>query len=212
MQTKLTQYGLKWDPRRHLRGKYIVLCGVLTAFSTILSWLAVITIPGGFLGIGALYFASIFYAVSTYFFGGWGLIASFIGTVLGAGILQGIPLLFAIPFGLANVLEPLVPFILIRSIGQKLGIDPLGSNILARPRNVILFITFGAFLPPLISGIWGSWILTLAGLVPRNAFWPAVASWAIGAAALLALFVPFICKSISIIVKKKDIACHGIWS
>ena len=70
------QYGLRWNPRPMQVPRNAVLCAVLSGISIVLSWLAVLTVPGGFLGVGAFYFASIFYALTTYWFGGWGLISS----------------------------------------------------------------------------------------------------------------------------------------
>ena len=73
------KFGLRLNPRPRLISRYAALCAILSALSIVVSWLAVLTVPGGFLGVGALYFASVFYAVATYWFGGWGIIASFVG-------------------------------------------------------------------------------------------------------------------------------------
>ena len=180
--------------------------------SIVLSWLAVLAIPGGFLGIGAFYFASIFYAVTTYWFGGWGIIASFIGAVVGSGLLSGMPVVFAVPFGVADIIEPLLPFLLLRTVGKRLGFHPLGIDLVSRPRNAVLFVIFGAIAPPFISGLWGSWILHVAGFVPSGAFWGAVASWWLGAAVLLAVLVPPICRAMAPSLARSRIACLGIWS
>ena len=200
------------NPRPERLRWYAVLCSVLSAFSVAISWLAVLTVPGGFLGIGALYFASIFYAVVTYWFGGWGLIASFIGAFVGSGLLAGMPLVFALPFAAADIIEPLIPFILLRTLAPRFGIDPLGANILKQPSSTMLFVVFGAILPPFLSGLWGVSILKLAGFVPARAFWVAVISWWLGAAVLLALFVPAICRLLASFVRRSDYACHGFWS
>ncbi len=205
-------YGLSWNPRPTLVPKYVILCAVLSGISIVLSWLAVLAVPGGFLGVGAFYFASVFYAVVTYWFGGWGLIASFIGAVIGSGILTGMPIVFALPFGLADIIEPLFPFIFLRTVGKRIGVEPLAGNLLSNPKYIVIFLTVGALLPPFLSGLWGTWILNLAGFVPEQAFWIAVGSWWLGAAILLGLFVPPICRAISPILQKTDFACKGIWS
>ncbi len=206
------KYGLRWNPRPEFVGRYAVICMVLSAASIVLSWLAVLAIPGGFLGVGALYFASIFYAICTYWFGGWGLIASFIGAFVGSGLLTGMPLLFALPFAVADIWEPLIPFLFLRLIGPHLGIDPLGDNLLSKPAYMAWFIPICAVLPPFLSGLWGTWILMLAGFVPQEAFWVALVSWWVGAAILLALFVPPICKSLAGFLDRTGLACQGIWS
>ena len=205
-------YGLQFNPRPHLIGRYALICSVLSAVSIMLSWLAVLAIPGGFLGIGALYFASIFYALVTYWFGGWGLIASFIGAFVGSGLLTGMPVVFALPFAVADIWEPLIPFLFLRLAGPRLGIHPLGKNLLSSVKNMVLFAAICAALPPFISGLWGTWILNLAGFVPTEAFWVAVLSWWIGAAILLAIFVPPICKSLAGFLERTELACRGLWS
>lgn len=204
-------YGIQWNPRPSQVAKYALLCAVLSGISIVLSWLAVLTVPGGFLGIGALYFASIFYALSTYWFGGWGLVASFIGAVIGSGILTGMPITVALPFAVADVWEPLLPFLVLRLIGPKIGIDPLGSN-LNRPLNFLLFVVFGAAIPPFVSGLWGTWILVRAGFVPQAAFWTAVLSWWFGAFVLLTIFVPALGKALGGFLRRTNLACNGIWS
>jgi integral membrane sensor domain MASE1 len=175
--------------------------------------MAVLAIPGGFLGVGAFYFASILYAVCTYWFGGWGLIASFIGAFVGSGLLTGMPVVFALPFAIADIWEPLIPFLFLRLIGPRIGLDPLGSNILSKPwYKFALFILFGAIIPPFISGLWGTWILNLAGFIPAGAFWVAVLNWWLGAFILLIIFVPQICKGLSGFLRGSGLACKGIWS
>lgn len=206
------RYGLRWNPRPEMVARNAILCAVLSGVSIILSWLAVLTIPGGFLGVGAMYFASVFYAIITYWFGGWGLIASFIGAVVGSGLLQGMPIIFALPFAVADIIEPLIPFLILRTAGPRLGLHPLGSNFLSRTRNALLFLSFGALLPPFISGLWGSWILYIAGFVPQKAFWVAVGSWWLGAAVLLGVLVPPICRAMGPTLHRSGIACVGIWS
>ena len=207
-----TVYGLKLNPRPGSLPSYLILCAVLSAISIVISWLAVVTVPGGFLGIGAVYFASIFYALCTYWFGVWGLIASFIGAFVGSGLLTGMPAVFALPFAVADIIEPLLPFLLLRTLGKRIGIHPLGINILSKPLYLILFIIFGAILPPFISGLWGTWILTKAGFVPPGAFIAALVSWWVGAAILLAIFVPPICRLLAGFLQKTGLACHGIFS
>lgn len=205
-------YGLAWNPRPHLVSRYVVLCAVLSGLSIVISWLAVLAIPGGFVGVGALYFASVFYAVTTYWFGGWGLLSSFIGAVVGSGILAGMPIFYAVPYGIADIVEPLLPFLLLRLLSKKTQLDALGGNVLARPWSAALFVVFGALLPPFLSGLWGTWFLILAGFVPANAFWAALLSWWLGAAVLLAVFIPPVCKVLSPTFKRMGIACVGIWS
>lgn len=206
------RYGLRWNPRPELIFRNVVLCAVLSAISIVTSWLAVLLVPGGFLGVGALYFASIVYAVITYWFGGWGLIASFIGAFVGSGVMTGMPVVFALPFAVADIWEPLLPFLFLRLVGPRIGMDPLGANIIGRPKNMVIFILVGAIVPPFVSGLWGTWILLVAGFVPPDAFWVSVGSWWLGATILLALFVPPICRALGGFLKRRRIACEGIWS
>ncbi|MCC6356607.1 MAG: hypothetical protein IT577_22190 [Verrucomicrobiae bacterium] len=210
MDTQHTPYGLAWNPRPQNLRRNLLLCSVFSGVSIVVSGLAVLAIPGGFLGVGALYFASVFYALVTYWFGAWGLIASFIGAFIGAGLLTGMPIFFALPFAVADIFEPLLPVLILRTIAPRLGIHPLAGNLLAKPwSRYALFCIFGAALPPFLSGLWGTWILTLAGFVPPTAFFAAVFSWWFGAFVLLAILVPPIASALSGYLHKTGLACHG---
>ena len=204
-------YGFALNPRPGRVRFYVTLCAALSAVSTTISYLAAISIPSKFAGVSAFYFAFVFYTVATVLFGGWGLIASYVGAVIGS-VLQGTPIRVAAPFAVADVLEPLIPFVLLRAFGTRLRIDPLASNLLDRPRNIVLFLLFGAMLPPFVSGLYGAWILRIANVVPAREYWGAVLIWWLGAAALLALFVPVICGKVSSRVAKAGFACRGLFS
>ena len=203
---------LRWNPNPGQVTRYLILCAILSGASIAVSYLAVLTIPGGFLGIGALYFASVFYALATYWFGGWGLIASFVGAFIGAGVLTGMPAVFALPFAVADIWEPVIPFVLLRTIGHYFNLDALAQNAYSSVKSAAFFVIFGALLPPLLSGLWGVWILNIAGFVPDDAFQLAVFSWWAGAALLLALFVPAISRLLSPFLNKTGWLCRGIWS
>jgi integral membrane sensor domain MASE1 len=180
---------------------------VSSAISIALSYFGVVIIPFKVPGVSAVYPASVFYALCTYWFGGWGLIASYIGAFIGAGILVGVHWDTALLVGVADIWEPLIPFLLLRSVGSSVGIDPLGANIMGSVSRTALFIVFGALLPPFVSGLWGSWFLA-----ERGQFWQALYAWWIGGSILLAVFVPPLCRVMVGTLRKKDLACHGIWS
>jgi integral membrane sensor domain MASE1 len=184
------------------------LCAVSCAISIALSYLGVIVIQFKVPGVSAVYPASVFYALCTYWFGGWGLVASYVGAFIGAGILLGVQWDTALLVAVADIWEPLIPFLLLRSFGPRLGISPLGDNIMGSLSRTALFIVFGAVLPPFVSGLWGTGLL----VKERGEFWQALYTWWIGASILLAVFVPPLCRLMAGILRKKDLACHGIWS
>jgi len=184
------------------------VCVALSGLSIGFSYLGPKTIPFKVPGVSAVYPASIVYALCTYWFGGWGLLASYLGAFVGAGILVGVHWDTALLAAMADIWEPLIPFLLLRSFGPRLGIDPLGENIMGSLSKTALFILFGAVLPPFVSGLWGTWFL----IGPRQDFWQTLYAWWIGAAILLAVFVPPLCRLLAGFVRKKDLACHGVWS
>lgn len=207
------KYGFRLNPRPSYLHRYAVLCCILSVISILISWFSVKALPSGFLGIGSFYFASIFYALITFWFGGWGLIASFIGALIGSGLLAGVPPAYSVPFALADIWEPLIPFVILR-LAPRFGmqIDPLGGNIVSKASYLIFYIIFGAIIPPIVSGVWATWILTEAGVVASNQFEISVFKWWLGAALLLAFFVPAICKSLAGHIGRADLACHGFFS
>jgi len=204
-------YGLAWNPRPALLWRYVGLAVALAVASVFISYSAVLTLPvrGP---VSALYFASAFYALATYWFGGWGLVSAFVGSLIGAGVMCGLPVGIAAPLSIANVLEPLVPFLLLRTIGGTIGLNPLATNILSTPGRSLFFFVAGAVVPPIVSGLWGVTTLRVAGLVPDDQFWQALVSWWIGACILLTIAVPLVGTLAGPALDRTGVCCRGIWS
>src|SRR5262245_9234549 len=129
-------YDLRWNPRPSLVGPYAGLAVLLCGGSVVLSRWAVLTLPAGKV-VSDFYFASLFYALATYWFGGWGLVAAYVGSVIGVGVWNGQGFVEGLAFSFANVVEPAVPFLLVRTVGRRLGIHPLCSNIVKSPESMV---------------------------------------------------------------------------
>jgi integral membrane sensor domain MASE1 len=189
--------------------RYAGLAVALCVCSVPLSYGAVLLLPQG-KGISGFYFASIFYALTTYWFGGWGLVAAYVGSVVGVGFFNGQPATVAFLFSLANVIEPLVPFLLVRRFGSQVGMHPLGTNIARSPASMMWFLLFGALLPPFLSGLWGVTVLRTAG--QPTPFWASVGDWWAGASILLTVGMPFLGRLFGPYVDRSRIGCQGVWS
>ncbi|NOR83537.1 MAG: hypothetical protein GQ526_08605, partial [Ardenticatenales bacterium] len=53
----------------------------------------------------------------------------YMGTLLGAGILGGTPVLLAIPFAWVDVIQFGIPLVAYRLLAPRLGLHPLGKDV-----------------------------------------------------------------------------------
>lgn len=212
VDVKEPQYTLAWNPNPPLTMTQYAVYAIAIGVSIIVSWLGVFAVPIGFAGVSALYVASAFYNVMTLWFGGWGILASYIGCLVGAGWLSGLPVLFSIPWSIADILEPLGPFIIIRLVGPRIGFDPLGRNVLKSFKNYLFYFFFGALIPTIISGLFGTALLVLGGIVPPNAFYPTWVAWFVGGTIVIAIIGPILLTTLSPVIERFGLTTRGIWS
>ncbi|MEW6622337.1 MAG: MASE1 domain-containing protein [Bacillota bacterium] len=207
-----SEYGLKWNPNPPITMTQYAVYAIAIGVSIIVSWLGVFAVPIGFAGVSALYIASAFYMVFALWFGGWGILAAYIGCLIGAGWLSGLPVLFSIPWAIADILEPLVPFLLFRYVGPKIGFDPLGRNIFSSAKNILFFFFCGALIPTIISGLFGIALLVWGGIVPPAAFVPAWIAWFAGGTIVITIVAPILLKTLSPVIERFGLTVKGVWS
>jgi integral membrane sensor domain MASE1 len=184
---------------------YALAAGVYT----ILSWLGVIALPVGIVSVSALFVAIGFGIPFAIWFGGWGLLIGYIGTLLGAGILGGTPVLLAIPFGLVDVIQFGVPLIAYRLLAPRIGLHPLGRDVYTL-KGLAFFCLFGALVPNGLGALYGISILSLGNLVPPAAFWPGVIAWWLGNVVVSLVVAPVLMRVITPVIERLGLATYGI--
>lgn len=154
----------------------IVAVAVATAVYTILSWLAIISLPSGISVVSAVFLAIGFGIPFAIWFGGWAFVIAYIGNFVGAGVLAGLPLITAIPFGTVDLIQLGLPMLLYRLLAKRFGVSPIGKDVFTV--RGFLFFLFCAVLPNnIIGGLYGNFILIWSGINPLNVLLPGWLAW-----------------------------------
>lgn len=86
--------------------------------------------------------------------------------------------------GLAQSLEALAAVLLLRYLHV--------NGALSRPKDVCLFVVFGALLPPLVSATIGATALRFGGVIGASDYFSAWSTWWLGDAMGILIITPFI--------------------
>jgi hypothetical protein len=208
VQTK-KMYSLGWNPNPPLTiGQYATFA-IATGLSIVLAWLGVIAAPWAAVGISAFYIAVAFMVPFALWFGGWGLIAAYIGCVVGAGLLSGMPLVTALFYSVVDIIHPLFFLVAYRIFAERYGVSPLGRLEKSKEMWFWVIVTL---LSNVVAAIWGTASLYLIGFVPMNAFAIATIGWFIGDTIVLLVIGTVVLKVATPIVERLGITVYGLWS
>lgn len=210
-RTARASYSLAWNPDPPVTVVALVTYAVAAGIYTILSWLGVIALPVGIVSVSALFVAIGFGIPFAIWFGGWGLIIGYIGSFIGAGILAGTPVLLTIPFAMVDWIQFGIPLLAYRGLAPKFGLHPLGKDIFTF-KGFVFFLVFAVILPNALGSLYGIWILRLGGLVPPEAFWPAVSAWWIGNMIVTLIIAPILLRVLTPVIERYGLATHGIFT
>jgi integral membrane sensor domain MASE1 len=202
-------YGLKWNPDPPVMVVSLVTYAVAAGVYTILSWLGVIALPMGIVSVSALFVAIGFGIPFAIWFGGWGLLIGYIGSFIGAGILAGTPLLLTIPFAFVDWIQFGIPLFAYRILARRFGLDPLGKDVYSL-RGFLFFLVFAVVIPNGLGALYGVTILRAGGLVPPDAYWPAISAWWIGNMVVTIIIAPILLRVLTPVIERFGLATHGV--
>ncbi len=212
-----SKYGLSWKPRPISTVQYTLFAtqvGVLA----VLSYLSVVLLgPLAYAGVSFFYFAYAFYIVFALWWGFYGIMASYLGSVI-AGFLLGTGLIPNLLGSLPNLIGPLAAFVIWRGFLAKRGLDPLMRDLTekevqgvpARTKeqwfwhiliNVGIFNVAGAFM--YVS------LFVAMGLIPAGAYWIWWAGWVAGDVIPLTVILPLLTKTLSPMVERSGLVNLG---
>jgi len=185
---------------------FVVLTLILIVVDTFLAWLSVTVFPtvaGGI--ISWVFIAVAFMILFTLWFGWYGAIAAYVGTLAGSGLLVSDTLVhnphIALIWAVAGLLQVLIPLVAVRSF----QIDLTMKN----PRDYTYIIVFGVIVNNLIGAAWGVWTLSLVETVP---FTSEFSAWFIGNAVVCILIVPLFLKLFTERVQKNRLFVRNYWT
>uniref|UniRef100_A0A7V3RDY6 MASE1 domain-containing protein n=1 Tax=Mesoaciditoga lauensis TaxID=1495039 RepID=A0A7V3RDY6_9BACT len=202
-----SMYTLGWNPGKITTTKY-VLYAVQIAVVILLSWLGAVATPVVGPGIGFLYWAYPFFVVFTLWWGFWGILGAWIGSVVGAGLLTGLPIIPSLLFSVGDFVPALLIFLLYRGYLVNHGIDPFGRDIFISARATTWFVVWVMGITNIFGGMWGVWVLTILGFVPVKAYWLGAGLWIVGDAIVLIL-MPFLSRYLTPIVERFGLLNKG---
>lgn len=209
METKRWgEYGLRWNPDPPVSVDRLVTIALAAGVYTILSWLGVVGLPMGIVGVSSLFVAIGFGIPFAMWFGVWGLLIGYIGTFVGAGLLSGLPVLVAVPFAVVDIVQFGIPLLAYRLLAARVGVHPLGANVYTG-RGFLFFAIFGVAIPNGLGALYGITVLLAVGFVPPDAWGLAVLGWWIGNVIVCVIVAPILLSSVTPIVERFGLATHG---
>jgi integral membrane sensor domain MASE1 len=196
-----------------------VLYAVQIAVVTVLSYLSVVMLgPLSYSGISLFYFVYPFIIVFTMWWGFWGALAGYIGCVVGAGLMVGLPLLPSIAYALSDLVPFLVMFAIYRGVLARLGVDPLMRDLVDsdvrgyRARKGLAwfwFIVLNGLVLNALSAEIGVGIQYAMGLVPPDAYWFWWIGWFVGDFLAMVILTPILVKGLTSMVERYGLINHG---
>jgi hypothetical protein len=202
-------YSLKWNPNPPLRVQNLVTYAVAAAVYTVIAWLGVIALPMGFLSVSALYIGMGFLIPFVLWFSGWGWVIGVIGAIVGAGILAGMPVPLAIPFGAVELVVQIPLLIVYRTVAPRFGVSPIGKDVF-KPKGFIFFLIVGVILAQLWSAITGNITLYLFGFVPADALPVSITGWWIGNMIAVVVIGTILLGVLTSVVERLGLTVRGI--
>ena len=127
-----------------------------------------------------IYIAVAFMILFTLWFGMYGAIAAYVGTLIGSGLLTpSFPPAVAVYWSIAGLLQVLIPLAALRSFDVDLTLE--------NRRDWTILILFGVLINNVVGAAWGAWTLSL---IAPGTFGSIFATWLIGNIIVTLLILP----------------------
>lgn len=184
---------------------FVILTFILILIDTLLAWLSVTVFPtfGGGV-ISWVFIAVAFMILFTLWFGGYGAIAAYVGTLVGSGLLVSETLvhnpIIALIWAGAGLFQVLIPLFAVRSF----EVDLTMSN----PRDYTYIILFAVIINNLVGAAWAVGTLSLIETVT---FTTAFTAWFISNVVICILIVPLFLKLFTERVQKSRLFVKTYW-
>ncbi len=186
----------------------LVAIAVATAVYTVLTWISSSLLSSGIPVVSFLFVAIGFGVPFALWFGGWSFVIGYIGSFIGAGILTGMPLPVALMFGVVDIIQLGLPMILYRTLGNHLGVNPIGKDV-GTIGGFVFFLCCAVLLNNILGALYGNFILVQFGIAPANSFWLAVITWALSNFVLTAIIGSLLLRTVGPVVERSGLTVHN---
>jgi hypothetical protein len=152
---------------------FVILTLVLILVNTALAWVSVSIFPFGASGVSRIFIAVAFMILFTLWFGAYGAIAAYFGTLLGSGLMASESLRqhpeIAIIWAVAGLLQVLIPLVAVRMFDVDLSLESR--------RDLTILLLFGVLINNIVGAAWGAFTLSL---IDPGTMAGTFSSWLIG--------------------------------
>lgn len=183
---------------------FVLLTGALILLDTALAYASATFIPSNAAGIAYIFPAVAFMILFTLWFGGYGAIAAYAGTLVGSGLFASEPLAknpqIAVLWAVAGLLQVIIPLVAIRSFEVDLALE--------NRRDVSLIVIFAVIVNNIVGAAWGAWTL---GLLEPGGMMSIFTAWLIGNVIICLLLVPVCLKIFTPKVRKSRLFVQHYW-
>ena len=183
---------------------FVILTLVLIMVNTVIARLCVIALPGGVAGVSTLYFAVAFMILFTLWFGAYGAIAAYAGTLIWSGLLNpAIPPVVAIYWSIAGLLQVLIPLVAFRTFKVDLALE--------NRRDWTLLLLFGVLINNLAGAAWGAWTLAFGNVIAASQIGSVFTLWLIGNIIVTIIIVPLALRHLTPKIRKSKLFVKYYW-
>ncbi len=185
---------------------FVILTLVLIVVNSLIAWLCVFALPGSVGGVSTLYFAVAFMILFTLWFGAYGAIAAYAGTLIGAGLLTtnpAIPAGVAIYYSIAGLLQVLIPLVALRTFEVDLNLE--------NRRDWTLLLLFGVLINNIVGAAWGAYSLALGNVIQSSQIGSTFMAWLIGNVIVTIIIVPLALRHFTPKVQRSKLFVKYYW-
>jgi hypothetical protein len=185
---------------------FVILTLVLIVINTLIARFCAIALPGGVGGVSVLYIAVAFMILFTLWFGAYGAIAAYAGTLIGSGLLATNPVIppgVAIYWSIAGLLQVLIPLIALRTFEVDLSLE--------NRRDWVLLLLFGVLINNVVGAAWGAYTLALGNVIASSQIGSTFTLWLIGNIIVTAIIVPLALRHLTPKVQRSKLYVKNYW-
>jgi hypothetical protein len=186
---------------------FVILTALLIVVNTVLSYISAKYILVSAQGVSGLFIAVAAMILFALWFGAYGAIAAYVGTLLGSGLLASSALAshpeVALYWAIAGLLQVLIPLVAFRIFDVDLNLE--------KRRDWTLLLLFGILINNVVGAAWGSWTLALGGIIPSSQIGAVFSSWLIGNVIVTVIIVPLALRFLTPKVRKSRLFVRYYW-
>jgi len=185
---------------------FVILTLVLIVVNTLIARLSIIALPGGIGGVATLYFAVAFMILFTLWFGLYGAIAAYAGTLIGSGLLSTDPVIpagVAMYWSIAGLLQVVIPLVALRTFEVDLSLE--------NRRDWTLLLLFGVLINNVVGAAWGAYTLALGNVITSGEIGSVFSLWLVGNIIVTVLIVPLALRFLTPKIRKSKLFVRNYW-